>query len=117
MTAALESKGLRPSNDPDLLVDLIVRTKEKQSASATTYDMGGYYGRRYWYGGSVRTTQVHVDNYTEGTLIIDLVDARKKELIWEGRGTAEVTSSTVSEERVTDAVNRILSEFPPTKKK
>jgi hypothetical protein len=35
--------------------------------------------------------RTYVSSYVEGTLYIDLIDAKKKELIWEGEGIGYLT--------------------------
>ena len=63
---------------------------------------------------------VAADPYTtffeEGTLIIDVVDARSRRLVWRGTAQAEVNRTATREEqdeRVREAVRKILREFPP----
>ncbi|MPT36616.1 MAG: DUF4136 domain-containing protein, partial [Flavobacterium sp.] len=58
-----------------------------------------------------------VSTTTEGTLYIDLIDARKKELIWQGIGTGVLTRDRErKEERINEFVSKILMQFPPQKK-
>ncbi|HSD17946.1 MAG TPA: DUF4136 domain-containing protein [Thermomonas sp.] len=47
---------------------------------------GGFYGGWAGYGNETRVTQ-----YDEGTLNIDLVDARRKQLVWEGVAVGRIT--------------------------
>ena len=80
--------------------------------------MDSYYGyRRYgaWgYGG----TQTTVSQYEQGTLIIDVADARAQRLVWRGSGSRRVSQSSDPEkatENVNRAVQEILAKFPPTR--
>ena len=106
----LESKGYnkRESGAVDFLVNWYVGTDQKMSVS--TYSTGwGYYG---WYGGT--TTQVN--QWTEGTLVVDVIDTKSKELIWRGWATKALADNPTPEE-VTRTVNEIvagiLQTFPP----
>ena len=55
-----------------------------------------------------------VSSKTEGVLYIDLIDAKKKELIWQGQGTGYLTRNTErKEERIKEFANKILAQFPP----
>jgi len=81
----LKAKGmeLRESGNTDVVVMAHAGTKEKIQVHQT----GGYYRGwydPYWgpYGGST-----HVSQYEEGTLVIDIVSWKKKELAWRGLGT------------------------------
>lgn len=59
---------------------------------------------------------VHVERRTEGSLTLDIVDTRTKQLVW--RGTAESSidrdaSPQERRERLQEAVSKILEKFPP----
>jgi hypothetical protein len=113
ISSNLKSKGLTESDNPDMLVDLGLKTKEKTDYQSTNYDMGGYYGRRWRIGTSIGTTNTREINYTEGTLVINLVDAKKDQLLWMGSGTGVITDKSIQEENVISGVNKILAAFPP----
>ena len=51
-----------------------------------------------------------------GTLIIDVFDAAERELVWRGSGEGRVNQARSPEdrqERIDDAVRKILRDFPP----
>jgi hypothetical protein len=71
----------------------------------------GHQGRTW--GGS---SQTHVVQYDEGTLILDIVDPQTRKLLWRGSAQAEVNLSGSPEkkqEKVNEAVRRMLERFPP----
>ena len=54
--------------------------------------------------------------YEEGTLLIDLEDARTKKLLWRGTGQTrlkEIDEPEEREERVREVVRAILAQYPP----
>lgn len=60
--------------------------------------------------------QTYVREYEEGTLILDVVDAKAKKLAWRGTAQAEVNdnpSASGTKERIGEAVEQMLSRFPP----
>ena len=60
----------------------------------------------------------YVSQYDEGTLVIDVVDMAKQELVWRGIGTGVLSENPSVEERTANinyAVTEILTQFPPTK--
>ncbi len=117
VVSELTSKGLTQSEQPDLVIDVLVRTSERESVTARTEPMSPYFGRRWRVGpGWSATTTYDVSSYTEGTLIIGMGDTKKQELVWEGRGTAVVSGKTPEETRINKAVQKILASFPPTPK-
>lgn len=89
VTRQLAAKGLTevPAGQPsDLVVRYWVGIREKQQIDTVPGAGFGYgygpYGP-YWGGRwGVAYDQVVVNNYREGTLIIDLIDASTKDLAW-----------------------------------
>lgn len=73
------------------------------------YNTGITYGHRgYWIDGrTVATT------YTEGTLIIDVIDPASERLMWRGWASEELRGSGQSPERVQQVVDAIIGLFPP----
>ena len=107
----LAAKGLtRVEKDADLFVAYSAKVEEKQQVSPYYNGLGyPYYGYGY-YGRGMYTP---VSQYKAGTVIIDLVDARRKELAWRGTGQAQVGNQSISEEEVHRIVNGILGSYPP----
>ena len=63
----------------------------------------GYAGRRR-----------DVRQYDEGTLVIDVVDANTKSLVWRGVASGEVARGGSSGQRLEQAVQKMFARFPPT---
>ncbi|MGV6845171.1 MAG: DUF4136 domain-containing protein [Lutibacter sp.] len=109
----MTAKGFTKSNHPDLLVNIFTKSRQK----VNIYNNAMYIGWRPWYYGPDFGMQI--SKYTEGTLFIDLIDAHKKELAWQGIGSgALVTSGDVhkKEEKIKEFVTEILSQYPPNSK-
>src|SRR6476620_12526311 len=73
------------SDNPDVIVHTASIFKDKQSVTSTTnsYGYGGYY-RPYGWGGAMGVssyTTYDVQNYKDGSLIIDIVDAKTQKLV------------------------------------
>ena len=61
---------------------------------------------------------VRVASYEEGTLLLDLVDGTRNELVWRGSAQARIDPSRSPQERtelIRTAVRRMLEKFPPTR--
>lgn len=111
----LESRNLQSvSDDPDLLVTYHAGKQDKVDITSSGYGYGyggyrGVYGGGY--GGGIETY-----NYTEGTLIIDIVDASRMELVWRGTATGVLDDNPSPEkvdQNVRDVVAKILVNYPP----
>ena len=112
----LEARGFRKSDSPDLLVNFNVKTKEKvQTTTSPTAPMyGGYYGYRYGYYGTWGGYDTQVTQYTEGTLTVDVVDAGRKQLAWEGTAVGRIreTARQNPQAAVDEVMTQIFAKFP-----
>ncbi len=130
--AEFNKRGLKFVNQGgDLTVALYIATQHKQETTATTtttgmsgyYGYGGYwgYGPAWGWGPSFASshTTYNTTEYREGTLIIDVFDTQKKQLIWEAVGTKRIDeSSKGKEERIKKVAAAMMKDFPikPVKK-
>ena len=108
----LVSKGMTKSKSPNLLVSIF--TKERERVNVYNDHFGyGWGWHPWWYGGYYGH---HVSTSVEGTLYIDLIDAKNNNLVWQGMGTSKlVRTSNIEkrEERIRLIVNEILAKYPP----
>jgi len=118
----LQAKGLETSPEkPDFLIAVYVTKRTQVDTEQWGYAYGNgnfFYGGRYpRFGGAPSNydfrsgTDTYV--YDIGTLIIDFVDPKTRELIWRGTATAEIDPSAPQIELVNNAVARVLQNFPP----
>ncbi len=132
IVADLTSKGLQQVDDADkadLAIGYQVTTEDRTSFQTvhSSWSVHGYRYPSHW-GGSTRHSSMHWGttnmgtstttqfNYTVGTLIVAMFEADNKELVWEGSASGTVTQSSrpeVNEQRINDAIQRILRSFPP----
>ncbi len=114
--AEMLAKGFTKSENPDLLVNFFTKSREQVDVNAFNNSWGygyGYGWNPYIWGGN-RTT---VRTTTQGTLFIDLIDAKKKEMVWQGEGQGEIfKNQNNKEERIGEFVKEILKQYPPQKK-
>ena len=113
----LQTKGyvLETKADPDFLVTYYPIVRERRYR--TTTHVGGYWGWgfRPFYGG-VGTSVSQVHSYKEGTIVIEIVDFKTNQMIWQGAAAGALTGLNTPEdadEVVPKAVRDILAKFPP----
>ena len=121
LESGFQAKGFRlvSSAQADLVVayQLILNDQTDYQTVNTGYGGGwgyGMYGARYGVGMSSSTTRAIT--YTMGTLVVDLFDAKSKELVWRGTAEGKINESATPQqrqERANEAVARILEQFPP----
>lgn len=109
---ALAERGYVPSDShPDFLVAYYASSKHK--LDVTWWNYGYPFRPRWWRGWGPRWGGPVVTEYTEGTVIIDLLDAATKDLLWRGRGVAVVSDDV--QEYLIDlkrTISAILDELP-----
>ncbi len=112
----LTKKGMTKSENPDLLVNIF--TKEREQIDVNQFNMGWGYGWGWGWNPYLWGGNSYVSSSTQGTLYIDLIDAKKKELIWEGEGIGILTENRREKEKqINEFVAKILTQFPPTETK
>jgi len=94
---AMESKGyVYSEQSPDLLLNFYANVQDKQDIVSTpgpTYvGGGGYYGYRRGYYSTFDTASIQTVNYKQGSLTIDVVDAKQKTLAWTATAEGRVSS-------------------------
>jgi hypothetical protein len=108
----LVAKGLaKADGKPDLWV--VLHTRTRNDKRVTTFGSGWGWGWRwrgpYW-------TTARVENIPVGTLVVDLVDTKAKELVWRGTASRVVDRDETPQERagyVQEAVDKLFEGFPP----
>ena len=117
--AELMAKGYTKSENPDMLISIFTKSNQRVDVYNNAWGngawgWGGYGGwgwRSGWNNNQISTT-------TEGMLFIDLIDTKKKELIWQGSGTGNlnVNNADKKEARIKEFVSEMLMLFPPDRK-
>ena len=117
----LELRGLEYAENAeqaDLLVNFFGDLNEQIRTRQVTDPLYGpsFYNFRYGYYNPwpAYTTSTEVQQYSEGTLVIDLIDAQSNQMVWEGPARNEVTERSRREaaSRLDNAVKQIFSDFP-----
>jgi Domain of unknown function (DUF4136) len=103
---AMESKGyVFSTSAPDLLLNFYVNIQNKQDVRTTPSSAayvgygypGGYYGYRTGYYRVYNTATIETVNYKQGTLTIDLVDAKQKVLAWTATAESRISNSALKD--------------------
>jgi hypothetical protein len=107
IAADFANKGLvsRSPGEADVLVTFYTAVRKRVVVNG-----GGWYGYRwrYWGGG-----MTYVNTYPEGTLVIDIIDRRSRELVWRGVGAGAFSKMNPTDEKVQQKVARVLKTYPP----
>ncbi|HEU4483922.1 MAG TPA: DUF4136 domain-containing protein [Povalibacter sp.] len=111
VTTLLEQRGYKYSADhPDLLVNFYMNTRERTETRSSPMVGYGYYGYRYGlYNAWPLYDEDRTVTYKVGTINLDIVDAEKKQLIWEGVSEGRLTEEKMNNPKAT--VNAVVTEL------
>jgi hypothetical protein len=105
-------KGWTPVDSDGDLAIVAIKTTQTQRTLQTFYD--GFGGGWRWrgFGGLGEATTTEQD-YKEGTLIIDIYDAKTKQLIWRGSAEDVLSNNAEKNEKNLDkGVAKMFKKFP-----
>lgn len=114
----MEQRGYVRAEDPDLVINFKGKLEEKvdvESTPAPFYGPGWGYGG--WYGapyGGWGGTEVTTRRYNVGTLVIDVVDREKRQVVFQG-AISDVVTKEMQQNReasINAAVAHVFSKYP-----
>ena len=108
----LEVRGYQRAAQPDLWVNIGLMTRQRVQTRETNFqqDAPYYLGQRTY---RWQAQEVPVGQYQEGTVTIDLVDAARKEQLWQGTTTSILSRSpSRSARQIEKGVAEAFARFP-----
>ncbi|MBN8226789.1 DUF4136 domain-containing protein [Corallococcus macrosporus] len=113
----LQARGYQKvdaSANPDFLIGWQGAIDTRLSAE-TVDSYWGYPWDPFW-GSYYGPSETYVRQYDVGTLILDVVDAKEKKLVWRGTAQANLGDSPSAQtngDRIEKGVEKMLENFPP----
>jgi hypothetical protein len=114
----MQARGYVLSDKPDLVINFHGQVEERvdiQSRPAPS--MGPTWGYRGWAGapmGAWGGTEVTTRRYNVGTLVVDVVDFQRRQMVFQGvaQGTMTRDMQNNREQTINQAMAQIFSRFP-----
>jgi hypothetical protein len=101
LESQLMANGFRMETEKaDFVIAYYVTTKNKLNVQ----DYG--YGPPRWFGGR----NLRVDQYSEGTLMVDFIDTRTNQVIWRGRATGTLELKGV-DKKISKSTEKLVKQF------
>ncbi len=109
---ALTAKGYSESDlvDADFAVNIKATVVPKVHVTEMGYDYGRYGRLGSW--GYDNSSTVNVDNYEEGTLIIEVFETESKQLAWVGWAKGRKKNKAMTRQELRDLIATVLESFP-----
>jgi len=101
-------------DDPDLVINLgITISEETQTRETTIRDAPSYIGQRNYHW---EAQEVVVGVYKAGTVVMDVVDQEKNEMVWQGvvRGVISEKKPEKNQKKIDKGVEKLFKKFPIT---
>lgn len=118
--AELMAKGMTKSSNPDMLVSIFTKSNQRvdiynNAWGINNWGWGGFNRWGWGPGWGAGFNNQQVSTRTEGILFVDFIDAKKKELIWQGSGTGYLVTKNVEkkEARINEFVTEMMTAYPP----
>ena len=116
------NRGYTPAavgSEPDLVINFNIKEKDKVQGdvgAGVGYGWGFGYGPRWGYGYGVGLDDYYdgIQTVTEGSLVIDLVDRVRNEVVWSGTAVGQITKKSLDhpDETIDRSVAEIFARYP-----
>ncbi len=117
--ANLGGKGLTRVEDDSAGLVIAYQVSVEQERQLHAYSYGGYgYGAWGGYGGmGMGDTSITSSTINVGTLVLDVYDPAKKQLVWRGQATKTLNPSKdpdKNRKKIQKAMDKLLKNYPPS---
>ena len=119
VVAALEAqmgeKGFtKDDSNPDMIVTYHANHKENKAYVTDSFGYGGYGAGWRWGGMGMGNSTTRVITSEKGTIVIDMYDAKSKQMLFRGKATDTLSSKPKKNaEKINKAVTKVFKKYPP----
>ena len=116
ITQGIAAKGWTPVEESKADALVVLHGATEKQKSLNTFYSGGYggYGWRGGWGGGMGTSHTTVDEYMVGTLVVDVFDAKSKQLLYRGIAQDELSDKVdKNAKKLAKASDKLFKDFPP----
>jgi hypothetical protein len=99
LDAELQKNGFKSSGSPDFKIAYYASIAQKKTVTTSGY------GRPRW-----GSTQVWIDEYTEGTVVVDFLNAKTGEAIWRASATRTLDPKN-SEKNINKGTEKLIKQL------
>lgn len=110
--AVLLAKGYR-SDCPEADFRVTFMTSSQTRTVMHDLSAGPPPFRRHPYFGSIGYSHISIDQYEEGTLVVDVIDNVSQQLVWRGAHTARLAREARNDSEIHKIISEVLEDFPP----
>lgn len=114
----LAAKGFtKVDSNPDVWVMYSNTLSEQKQLVGTGYGFGPGWGWGWGWGPQISTVDYNTNITTNGTLVIEVADAKSHQLQWRGSATATLSDNSEKNlKTLKSALDKLFKQFPPKEK-
>ena len=116
---AIAAKGWKKVAEDQADIQVLLHGATETKHNVNTFYSGGMGGYGYRYGGmgGMGTASTTVSEYTVGTLVLDMFDAKTKNLVFRGIAEDEISDKPEKNaKKLEKASKKMFKDFPPAAK-
>lgn len=99
LTKELTGAGMQVSEQPQFWIAYYGAVKDRVEVRSTGW------GRPYWGGGNIETNY-----YSQGTLVVDFIDAKTKQAVWRGT-VSDTMEPNRKHDKLEKAIAKLIKKF------
>ena len=112
---AIAAKGWKKAAEGQADIGVLLHGATQTKREASTFYSGGGYGYRGF--GGMGTASTVVNEYRVGSLVLDMFDAKTKNLVFRGTAEDEISDKPEKNAKKLDKASaKMFKDFPPKKK-
>ncbi|HEC42699.1 MAG TPA: DUF4136 domain-containing protein [Bacteroides sp.] len=96
------------AEEPDIFVHVHMMMKGRTKTNVT-YGQG----ETVSLGSGFSTTYMDLSEYSEGSVFFDIIDAKRKQLVWTGKITGDIGEADWTSKNIQQVVHKVFRKFPP----
>ena len=109
ISAEMNQNDIKWAEEPDIFVHVHVLMKGRTKTNVTYGN-----GESVSLGSGFTNTYVDLSEYSEGSIFFDIIDAKRKQLVWTGKVTGNIKDANpMTEKEINDIVQGVFRKFPP----
>ena len=109
ISAEMNQNDIQWAADPDLFIHIHLLMKGR---TKTNVSYGN--GETVSLGSGFTNTYMDLSEYSEGSIFFDIIDAKRKQLVWTGKATGNIKDANpMTEKEIQKIVQQVFKKFPP----
>ncbi len=109
ISSEMNANDIQWAAEPDIFIHIHILMKGRTKTNVT-YGQG----ETVSLGSGFTNTYMDLSEYSEGSFFFDIIDTKRKQLVWTGKVTDDIKDANpMTEKEIQKMVQRVFQKFPP----